>query len=174
MTTEECRKWFLETTGRVISKKRKQKNISQKKLGKVLNVAATTIGRYEKGAIEIPVSSLPLISSACQFHLRDYLIEWEEIDIEELVRKAVSLKMSTSIERLVKLIMKNCTEDEMDKMKDIALCIKHTHDKSYQEELLIFMIDYHIENKQDDAVKKRMLAYYKALSHLADTPDKKE
>ena len=40
------RKDFLISTGKVISKKRKQHNITQKQLGDKLGVSATTIGRY--------------------------------------------------------------------------------------------------------------------------------
>lgn len=164
MTTKECRKCFLEATGRVISKKRKQKNITQKELGKVINVDGSTIGRYEKGTIEIPTSALPLISGACDFSMWDYLVEWEGIDVASLVRKALSSKSSLLEESEIQYILDNCTPEELDKIKDIGLCVNHSYDFQYQDELLTFMIEYHIKNKKDDLVKKRMMTYYEKIT----------
>jgi hypothetical protein len=40
-------------------------------LGKEIGVTASTIGRYEKGVLDIHISNLPLISSYCDFELKD-------------------------------------------------------------------------------------------------------
>ena len=63
--------------GKVIREKRKQASISQEELAEVLGVTKTTISRYENGTIEIPASSLMLISSCCNFSFDEFSRQME-------------------------------------------------------------------------------------------------
>lgn len=58
--------------GAVIREKRKKANVSQEELADFLNVTKATISRYESGTIEIPATSLILISSYCNFEFEEY------------------------------------------------------------------------------------------------------
>lgn len=158
------RKQFLEATGKVISKNRKKKNITQEELGRVLDVSGTTVGRYEKGAIEIPVSSLPLASNACDFPLRDYLIEWENINVESTVRKALSGKRIEPNDTEIKYIVDNCTEEEADEILTVGLWVQMTSVEEYKKGMLEVMIERHITHKREEEMYKRMMLYYKKLT----------
>lgn len=161
---DECRKHFLEATGRVIARKRKHKNITQKELGEVVKVDGTTIGRYEKGIIEIPSSSLPLISGACDFSMRDYLAEWEDVKVEELVREALTTEKKEPDEDAVQYVVDTCTEQEYDRIRDIGIYILDEEDPDFKKEVLQFTIEYHIKNKQEEEMRKRLLAYYERIT----------
>lgn len=80
---------FLKHIGSVIASKRKLKNLSQGELGDFLDVSVSTISRYENGAMEIPVSSLPLICEKCDFHIREYLVGFESESLKQLIRKCL-------------------------------------------------------------------------------------
>lgn len=161
---DEQKKSFLKATGRVISKKRKRRNITQEELGKAINVSGSTIGRYEKGKIEIPASVLPLISGICDFPMRDYLMEWERINIKTLVEEAIALKTNMPEEKEIQFIVDQCTPEEADRIKDIGLCMAYSIDKVYQAELLTFMLEYHIKHKEDADTRKRITAYYEKIT----------
>lgn len=148
----------------MIARKRKQKNISQKELGEIIEVGGTTIGRYEKGTIEIPSSSLPLISGACGFSMRDYLAEWEDVKVEELVRDALTTDMQESREEMVQYLVETCTEQEYDRIRDIGIYVSEEEDPDFKKEVLQFTIEYHIKNKQEEEMRKRLLAYYERLT----------
>ena len=83
---DTTRQLFLQATGKVILPKRKKRNITHEELGNKIGVSATTIGRYEKGELDIPSSNLSLISKYCDFKLREYLKEWESADLESFIR----------------------------------------------------------------------------------------
>lgn len=70
---DKKRKLYRERYGEVIRRKRKKQNISQKELAEELGVTAATVSRYEKGTLEIPASSLPLISEMCRFRFSEYM-----------------------------------------------------------------------------------------------------
>lgn len=74
MNNREIRDRYLAYVGSVIKKNRTKRNLTQKELGQFLEVKNSTVSRYETGDIEIPVSSLPLISSYCGFPMVDFLV----------------------------------------------------------------------------------------------------
>lgn len=73
MTKNEMRKDFLVSVGSTIKNKREQKNITQEQLAVYLEVTKSTVSRYEKGAMDMPVSNLPLISHYCNFPISDFV-----------------------------------------------------------------------------------------------------
>ena len=160
------RKQFLEATGKVIAKNRKKKNISQEELGKMLDVSGTTIGRYEKGTIEIPVSALPVASSTCEFPLRDYLLEWENVSVESTIRDALSNKQTKPDDEEIKYIADNCTQAEADEILSIGMCTKMITDIEYKTDLLTVMIEHHITHKSEEEMYERMMLYYEKLTGI--------
>ncbi|MBQ8041442.1 MAG: hypothetical protein IJ274_16510 [Lachnospiraceae bacterium] len=48
-------------------------------------MTGATISRYEKGELEIPASSLPLISAFCRFKFSDYMGEKDIFHVLELL-----------------------------------------------------------------------------------------
>ena len=161
---KDCRKQFLEATGKVIAKNRKRKNITQEELGKVLDVSGTTIGRYEKGTIEIPASALPIASDVCEFPLREYLLEWENISVESTIRDALSGKQIKPEDDEIKYIAEHCTQAEADEILSIGMCTKMISDVEYKSDLLTVMIEHHITHKKEVEMYKRMMFYYEKLT----------
>lgn len=159
-----CRKQFLKATGKVISKNRKKKNITQEELGRLLDVSGTTVGRYEKGTIEIPVSSLPIVSKVCDFPLYDYLIEWGNVSVESTVRKALSGKRIEPDDTEIKYIVDNCTKEEADEILVVGLWIEMSPIEEYKTGMLEDMIERHITHKREEEMYKRMMSYYKKLT----------
>lgn len=163
---DECRRNFMEATGRVIAKKRKRKNITQEELGEALNVSGTTIGRYEKGTIDIPSSSLPLIGGVCDFHMRDYVYEWEDINVENMIREALKTKTDTPDETEIDYIVQACTSKEEEEILSLGLSAKYVTDIVYRNELYTIMIEHHIDNKLDEQARNRILNYYLKICEL--------
>ena len=88
---QEIKDDFLKETGVFIAKKRKYCNLTQKELGEYLEVAATTVSRYENGDIEIPGSSLALISSVCDFPMAEYLNAWVHLGLKDVFKNSLEL-----------------------------------------------------------------------------------
>ena len=88
---QEIKDDFLRKTGEFIAKKRKHCNLTQKEMGEYLEVAATTISRYENGNIEIPGSSLALISSICDFPMVEYLNAWVHLKLKDVFKNSLEL-----------------------------------------------------------------------------------
>lgn len=72
--------------GNIIKNRRKTKNMSQSSLGESIGVTHTTISRYERGQIDIPVSALPKISRTCGFKPSEYM---KAFCTDDEVRKAI-------------------------------------------------------------------------------------
>lgn len=70
---DELRKNILKAVGLVIRRKRQRINMSQNELANILGVNKSSISRYETGKIEIPTSSLPIISDCCHFPVKDFV-----------------------------------------------------------------------------------------------------
>uniref|UniRef100_UPI004057C6EB helix-turn-helix domain-containing protein n=1 Tax=Acetatifactor sp. TaxID=1872090 RepID=UPI004057C6EB len=101
MTKEQIKKDFLVSIGSVIKKKREKKNISQQELGEYLNVSKSTISRYESGSFDMPATTLPLISSYCDFPLSDYVYD-EKVktatrNFEMLLRNTIDDEEATEL-----------------------------------------------------------------------------
>lgn len=77
------RELYRERYGEVRRRKRKKKNISQKELAEELGITAATVSRYEKGTLEIPASSLPLVSEMCRFRFSEYMEGFDIYHISE-------------------------------------------------------------------------------------------
>lgn len=80
---ESVKKAYREQYGRIIRQKRKMKGINQKELAEKLNVTDATISRYEKGTLDIPASTLPIICDICDFDFSEYMEDFTLIHISE-------------------------------------------------------------------------------------------
>lgn len=58
--------------GSVIQENRKKTNKTQEDIAELLDVNKSTISRYEKGILEVPASSLEVISDHCNFNPIEY------------------------------------------------------------------------------------------------------
>ena len=87
---EEKRRLYREQYGKVIKRKRTGKKITQMELAEKLGVTRTTVGRYEKGEMEMPASLLPLISETCNFRFSDYM---EDFDLIRLSKRLDEIDM---------------------------------------------------------------------------------
>lgn len=160
----ESREHFKVATGKVIENKRKKKNITQKALGDALCVSEATVSRYEKGKIDIPASSLPIISGVCDFPMKDYLLGWKGISLESMIREALKAKTDNPDEEMVEYIAHNCTDKEADEILNLGLAVDYIVDASFKNQILTVMIEHHISHKQDEATKKRIYEYYRGLT----------
>lgn len=75
MTKDKIKQEFLVSIGSVIKKKRERKNMSQEELGEYLEVSKSTVSRMENGKLDMPATTLPLISSYCDFPITDYVYD---------------------------------------------------------------------------------------------------
>lgn len=151
---------FLQSTGEVIYRKRKKRNITQRELGNKLGVSATTIGRYEKGELDMPSSNLPLISKYCDFSLRDYLIEWESSDIESFIKESLSFDNTSPEKDVVNEYINSCDEIDLSDLKEISYCFKYINNITYKKAISEVIIEKHLSNIEQDRYK-RLAAYYK-------------
>lgn len=87
---DEKRKLYREQFGSVVKRKRENRNITQKELADEIGVTRTTVGRYEKGELEMPASILPVISVVCRFRFSDYM---EEFDLVLLSKRLDEIDM---------------------------------------------------------------------------------
>lgn len=65
---------ILEQIGKVITLRRKYKNMTQEELSNKINVKQATLSRYELGQVNIPVLTLEKIANSCNFKMVDYFI----------------------------------------------------------------------------------------------------
>ena len=103
-TKDKIKNDFLITVGSVIKRKRKKKNITLKKLSGYLDISIATLSRMENGKLDMPATTLPLISSYCGFPVTDYVYD-------EKVRQAT---------KNFEMLLKNTVgESEQSKEEDI-------------------------------------------------------
>lgn len=147
---DKKRKLYRERYGEVIRRKRKKQNISQKELAEELGVTAATVSRYEKGNLEIPASSLPLISEMCRFKFSEYM---EGFDIYHISMRMAEIEAYGCVSRKAAYPpygwdIARCKRERLrliakirEKLKDISdddelFCIIHVFDvmHGYDEE----------------------------------------
>lgn len=165
MSKNELKQDFLKSTGNVIYKKRRYKNITQEELGKALGVSASTISRYEKGTLDIPVSNLPLISNYCDFKLRDYLIEWESIDIGSFIKDALTYEDIVPDHSIVNEFIDSCDEAELLDIKEIKQCVDNLQSDLYKHNLTDIFVKEHMKTIVDSRYE-RLVSYYCELQKL--------
>lgn len=101
MTKDKIKNDFLVSVGSIIKRKRKKKNITLKELSGYLDVSIATLSRMENGKVDMPATTLPLISSYCEFPFTDYVYD-------EKVRQAT---------KNFEILLKN-TVDETEQSKE--------------------------------------------------------
>jgi len=167
MNKEELRKEFLISTGKTIAEKRKKKNISQKELGEALGHSISTISRYEKGSLDMPISNLPLICNFCGFHLKDYLKGWEKDDLNKAVTTVLSYKHLKPEQAVVKEYIRSCTDEELDDLLEINYCLSSLKDDRYKERISNTVIDTHMRKIKDKEKQfERLYEYYVLLREM--------
>lgn len=72
---EELKSTFSRNIGKVIETKRKKCGYHQKDLAGMLGVSISTISNYESAARGMEISMLPLISTYCDFSIKEYFKE---------------------------------------------------------------------------------------------------
>lgn len=163
---------FLQSTGNLISSKRKKRNITQKELGDKLGVSSTTIGRYEKGKLDIPSSNLPLISNYCDFALRNYLKAWESSDIESFIRKSLSFENISPDVDVVNEYISSCDETELSDLEEISYCVNSIDNSVYKEAIVEVIVEKHLKDIESNQYK-RLAAYYKKLCEIKEMTKEK-
>lgn len=161
------RQLFLQATGKVISSKRKKHNITQKVLGNKIGVSATTIGRYEKGELDIPSSNLPLISKYCDFKLREYLKGWESADLESFIKESLTIDTIEPDHEIIQEYINSCTKEELSDLEEISYCVSVIENDAYKQIISDLVIEYHLNNVNQERHKK-LMAYYKRLCQLKE------
>lgn len=165
MLKNELKQGFLKSTGNVICRKRRHKNITQEELGKELGVSASTISRYEKGILDMPVSNLPLISNYCDFKMRDYLIEWEAIDVKSYAKKALTCDNITPDQEIIEEFVNSFSERDLADFEEICRCIDVLQNNTYQQVIIDTIIKKHMESL-DDSEYVRLMAYYRGFQEI--------
>lgn len=165
MKNEDIRKAFLTSTGSLIARKRKHKNITQGELGKELDVSASTISKYEHGSMEIPLSSLPLISSYCSFPMREYVTEWENFDVFKFVTELLTAKNTFPDKYIINEYIESCSENDIQDLKLLGQVMDVITNEQIKEVISELIIKIHIKQIKDDNKDvnkfKRLLAYCK-------------
>ena len=165
MSKNELKQDFLKSTGNVIYKKRRYKNITQEELGKALGVSASTISRYEKGTLDIPISNLPLISNYCDFRLRDYLIEWESIDIESFIKDALTYEDIVPDKSIINEFIDSCDDGELLDVKEIKQCVDNLQSDLYKHKLADAFVKEHMKTITNSRYR-RLVSYYYELQKI--------
>lgn len=151
---------FLKATGSVISKKRKQKNITQKELGLHLNVSESTISRYEDGKVDMPVSVLPMVSSVCDFPMTEYAVAWEDKSVKDFFYKALKGNAEAA-----DYFATHCTDKESEAINCANVMVNYIVCDSSKEMFYTLVVENYIKQKNDDAVTKRMTKYMKMIQN---------
>lgn len=126
MTKDKIKQEFLVSIGNVIKKKRERKNMSQEELGEYLEVSKSTVSRMENGKLDMPATTLPLISSYCDFPITDYVYD-EKVrqatkNFEMLLKNTVDESKQSKeedIEQAVSMIGSHLLEEGTDKTVEV-------------------------------------------------------
>lgn len=123
MTKEEMKRDFLISIGKVIRRKREVKNITQQELSEFLEVSKSTVSRYESGTFDMPVTTLPLISSYCGFPITDYVYD-EKVkqatqNFKMLLLNTAEKPKEADIEQAVSMIGSHLLEEGTDKTVEV-------------------------------------------------------
>lgn len=113
--------------GKIIKEKRESKNITQQQLADILEINRSSLSRYEDGKIEIPASSLEIISDECGFSPIHYFHN-KKNPYETLERIANNLGMVYNAEFLKN--MANLTHSLDNNIYD---CVKVNEDLDHVE-----------------------------------------
>lgn len=167
MNKAKLRKEFLKSTGKTIAEKRKKKNISQKELGDALEHSTSTISRYEKGLLDMPISNLPLICEYCGFDLKDYLKGWKEDNLSKAATTVLSYKMLKPEQEVVQEYINSCSDEELDDLIEIDYCLSSLKNDNCVKEISNIVIESHMKrltNKEKQY--KRLYKYYNLLKEM--------
>lgn len=82
---------FLSMIGKVIYQNRTKHNISQKELAICLDVSESSISNYENGKQDMTATTLPLISTYCNFNISEYF-QPETINFVDTFKSLVSIE----------------------------------------------------------------------------------
>jgi len=122
-TKDKIKNDFLITVGSVIKRKRKKKNITLKELSGYLDISIATLSRMENGKIDMPATTLPLISSYCGFPVTDYVYD-EKVkqatqNFKMLLLNTAEKPKEADIEQAVSMIGSHLLEEGTDKTVEV-------------------------------------------------------
>ena len=93
---DEIREEYIRSYGEAIRGGRRKAGYTQDELAEMIDVTRGTVSRYENGVLDVPGSSLGLISEVCRFPFERYVnrIGQEMMfdKIEEIIRSVYSIK----------------------------------------------------------------------------------
>lgn len=187
------KKDFLKRTGELIARKRRQCGLNQRELGAYMDVAATTVSRYENGRMEIPSSNLALISSICGFSMCDYINAWNTLELKDIFKNSLELlkrgkerahkkggtrrMLPTYVgeenaeyharegveEQIADIMASSCSATKKEDMLLIGTALECLKDRELQEKMATMVIEHYISSQQESETKKRLMAYYTAF-----------
>lgn len=96
-----------------IKRLRQQNNLTQAEIGKILNCNQSAVGKYERGELEISISSLIKLSKFFGVSV-DYLLGVEENYNKNMTREFSTISLSTKELKLI---------DDYRKMNNINKCV---------------------------------------------------
>ena len=162
----------LKEVGKALKNARDERSMTQELMGKKLDVTHTTVGRYEKGELDMPLSTLFKYADVCDLNARIDLTK-KTNGIEELMslmeseitkspatRKSSDPKLEVP-EEAKKYMMK------YEELKSDPYISKKTL-KSLKSDIVEIVIE---TNKCDkDAIVRRLSAYAKSLEKMKNEP----
>lgn len=89
--TEKIREDFLLNLGIKMRHYRERKNIPQSILAKCLGVSGSALSKYERGATDMRISNIPLLSIYCDFPMSDLFPAEASVLFLKSMRNAVSI-----------------------------------------------------------------------------------
>ncbi len=159
----------IKKIGNKLRRSRKSKRFTQEEMANAIGVTHTTISRYEKGEIDIPVSSLIQIGRKCDYEPKNYL-DWEADPYKTLYEMIENGNAKTVKIKATKNDMINLSDKAVDYImayKTISACSGVSEEQL--QPLKEKIIDYiEIEtgcNAEDMA--RRLTAYVRGLAKIS-------
>ncbi len=178
MEHRKKREQTLKSVGRTIKKGRTAKNISQTELAHYLGITKSSVSKYEHGEIEIPVSTLPLISEYCAFPIKDYVETKTIYDLADTYYKASGMVRETEDkhdeEPMVDMIAylekeeNASSRDILEQGKLLAECMNEKKIPTDYICTTLGMIEVSIEPTylSKEQQKKRLLKYIELMKNM--------
>lgn len=164
----------LKEVGKTLKNARDERSMTQEHMGEKLEVSHTTVGRYEKGELDMPLSTLFKYADVCDANARIDLTK-KTNGIEELIsllETELGKSSAPSRKTLPRLKVSESVIDyihQYGQLKDDPRISKKTL-KSLKNDIMEIVIE---ENKVDkDAMIRRLLVYASALAKTKKNEEK--
>ncbi|MBE5890188.1 MAG: hypothetical protein E7282_04370 [Lachnospiraceae bacterium] len=97
--------------------------------------------------------------------MRDYLIEWESIDIESLIKDALTYEDIVPDHSIVNEFIDSCDEDELLDIKEIKQCVNNLQNDLYKQNIIDAFVKEHMKAIINSRYG-RLASYYCELQKL--------